>query len=120
VSSEKGRLTFEFTPAADPSCVPSGAADFCPNSGIHVRLLSTSPANPLRNLRLVMPGFEATHQRQPFHPWFLKSLERFSVSWAAGTNLSWMPNGLQASLRPCHAILACLRWWDPVEYASTY
>jgi hypothetical protein len=97
VSSAKGRLEFDFTPAADPSCVPSGAADYCPNSGIHVRLLSTNPANPLRNLRLVMPGFEATHQRQPFHPWFLKSLERFSVSWS--WFLSWavgIDTGLQS------------------------
>lgn len=43
-------------------------------------MMSTNPANPLRNLRVVMPGFEQTAGRQPFHPWFLKSLERYSVS----------------------------------------
>jgi len=27
-----------------------------------------------------MPGFEHTADRQIFHPWFLKELERYSVS----------------------------------------
>lgn len=29
--------------------------------------------------RVMQPGFEAMWDRQVFHPWFLKSLERYSV-----------------------------------------
>jgi hypothetical protein len=54
-----------------------------------VVLRATNPANPVRNLRIVPKALEGTSDRQPFHPWFLKDLERFSVlrfmSWL-GTN----------------------------------
>jgi hypothetical protein len=79
VSVAKGRVEFDFTPTADMACHATGAA-YCGDNGIHIRLTETSPADPLRNLRVVMPGFEASHSRQPFHPWFLKSLARYSVS----------------------------------------
>lgn len=52
-------------------------------------LRATNPANPVRNLRIVPKALEGLSDRLPFHPWFLKDLERFSVlrfmSWL-GTN----------------------------------
>lgn len=37
-----------------------------------------------------LAGFEHTYERQPFHPWFLKSLERFSavrfMDWGSTNN----------------------------------
>ena len=80
VSQGKGRVEFDFSPTSNPACASTFSSSYCGDNGISVRITSTNPANPLRNLRLVMPGFEATAARQPFHPWFLKSLERYSVS----------------------------------------
>ncbi|MBT8043975.1 MAG: hypothetical protein KJO79_03410 [Verrucomicrobiae bacterium] len=39
---------------------------------IWLRLMKTNPSNYIRNIRVVMPGFEKTYQKQPFHPAFLK------------------------------------------------
>jgi hypothetical protein len=70
-----------------PAAGPDSAC--CPRPTCAPQITSTNPANPLRNLRVIMPGFEATHQRQPFHPWFLKSLERFSVRLHLHLHLHW-------------------------------
>ncbi len=40
--------------------------------GFFLRLMETDPSDPVRNIRVVMPGFEATYQKDPFHPVFLK------------------------------------------------
>ncbi|XP_048728600.2 uncharacterized protein LOC125646397 [Ostrea edulis] len=47
-------------------------------SGLGIRLLRTNPANPLHNLRVILPGFEARHEQFPFYPLFLESLARYS------------------------------------------
>lgn len=39
----------------------------------------TAPADPVRNLRFLWPGTEATHARQPFTPEFLEKTAPFSV-----------------------------------------
>lgn len=59
-------------------CHATGAA-YCGDNGIHLRITASNPANPVRNLRVIMPGFEHRAGRLPFHPYFLKSLERYSV-----------------------------------------
>jgi len=71
----KGRVEFKFTPTEVPGCTLA----YCSDNGIFLRLLKTNPANPVRNIRVIMPGFESTYQRFPFHPYFLKSLEHYSV-----------------------------------------
>ncbi len=38
---------------------------------IFLRLLQTNPQNPIRNIRVLMPGFEETYQKDPWHPTFL-------------------------------------------------
>lgn len=39
--------------------------------GIFLQLKATDPADPVRNIRVIMPGFEETYAKQPFHPDFL-------------------------------------------------
>lgn len=55
-ASSPGRIELQVTPS---------------NAGVHLKLVRTNPANPLRNIRVVMPGFEQTYQSAPFHPQFL-------------------------------------------------
>lgn len=47
--------------------------------GIWLQIRKTDPANPIRNVRLILPGFEATYQKQPFHPKFLSLMSQFKV-----------------------------------------
>jgi len=65
VSSEPGRLVVQVQPTADGLT--------------HMKVLQTDPADPVRNIRLLLPGFEATYQQQRFHPDFLESLANFRV-----------------------------------------
>lgn len=44
-----------------------------------LRITQTDPADPVRNIRFILPGFEDTHEDQPFHPEFLKRWEEFKV-----------------------------------------
>ena len=44
-----------------------------------LRITETDPADPVRNIRVILPGFEDTYQDQPFHPDFLKRWEKFKV-----------------------------------------
>ena len=44
-----------------------------------IRICETNPADPVRNMRLILPGFEATANTQIFHPDFLASMEPFNV-----------------------------------------
>lgn len=46
----------------------------------------SDPADPVRNLRVIRPGFLTSYQTQPFHPLFLSRLDRF-------TNLRFMDMG---------------------------
>ena len=55
----------------------------------------TNPSNPVRNIRFLWPGTEATHKTQPFTPEFLQRLAPFSMlrfmDWGA-TNGSPLVN----------------------------
>ncbi|MAW61604.1 MAG: hypothetical protein CMJ94_12320 [Planctomycetes bacterium] len=54
--------------------------DLTPGNGLTtIRIVATNPADPVRNMRLILPGFEQTAATQPFHPDFLASLEPFNV-----------------------------------------
>jgi hypothetical protein len=46
---------------------------------LSLRITKTSPKNPIRNIRFILPGFEGTYHKQPFHPDFLKRWEKFKV-----------------------------------------
>lgn len=51
--------------------------------GFWLQLRETDPADPIRNIRLLMPGTEATHREQPFNAAFLKR-------WAPMNTLRFM------------------------------
>jgi hypothetical protein len=40
--------------------------------GFFLKILETDPGNYIRNIRVIMPGFENTYKQNPFHPAFLK------------------------------------------------
>ena len=46
--------------------------------GFSLRLMETNPQNYVRNIRVVMPGFESTFEKEPFHPVFLKQWKGFT------------------------------------------
>ncbi len=54
---------------------------------MHVAIVRTNPADPVRNLRFLWPGTEGTHAAQPFNPLFLERLAPFStlrfIDWGA-------------------------------------
>jgi hypothetical protein len=49
------------------------------NTGIVLRITATNNSNPVRNVRMIMPGFEPTYQSQPFHPTFIDRLSNYKV-----------------------------------------
>lgn len=57
VSRESGRIVVEIDAA---------------KGGFFLRLNATNPENYVRNVRVVMPGFEKIYREEPFHPLFLK------------------------------------------------
>jgi hypothetical protein len=44
-----------------------------------LRIDKTDPKDPIRNIRFILPGFEDTYDKQPFHPEFLKRWEKFKA-----------------------------------------
>jgi uncharacterized repeat protein (TIGR02543 family) len=73
--------------------VPSGKQG--PTS-LFVDILQSSASDPIRNLRIIMPGFETTYQAQPFHPLYLERLQSFTalrfMDWGKTNNsplVSW-------------------------------
>jgi hypothetical protein len=44
-----------------------------------LRITETDPADPIRNIRVILPGFEETYGAQPFHPDFLERWAKFKV-----------------------------------------
>ncbi len=40
--------------------------------GFFLRLVETDPNDYVRNIRVIMPGFEQSYQKEPFHPDFLR------------------------------------------------
>lgn len=49
------------------------------NQGLHLTITSSSAADPVRNIRVVLPGFLGTYQSDPFHPAFVNYLDSTSV-----------------------------------------
>ena len=46
--------------------------------GVFVQVRETRPGNPVRNIRVIMPGFEKSWQADPFHPEFLRRWRGFA------------------------------------------
>ncbi|MBX3467235.1 MAG: hypothetical protein KF878_10105 [Planctomycetes bacterium] len=66
--SHNGSGTARFTAQVNPG-----------SSGLILRITRSSASNHVRNIRVIMPGFEATHATQPFHPLFLQRIAPFST-----------------------------------------
>ena len=77
----EGTINFSLNSANVVSQTPGRMLlDVVPqDSGIWLQILVTNPANPIRNIRLIMPGFENNYQTHPFHPLFLKRISKFKV-----------------------------------------
>ena len=63
-SESPGRIELEVTPG---------------NGGIYLKIVATNPADPVRNIRVLMPGFETTYQSEPFYPPFLDMIGQYRV-----------------------------------------
>ena len=64
IKKQAARLVVKVTPKDGP---------------IALQIKKTDPRNPVRNIRLLLPGFEKTYKTQPFHPDFLKRWQDFKV-----------------------------------------
>ncbi|MBM4016996.1 MAG: hypothetical protein FJ288_01500 [Planctomycetes bacterium] len=91
VSQEAGRMVVEIDGA----------------QGFFLLLRRTNPDNYVRNIRVIMPGFEKTYAKDPFHPDFLGRWRGFNTL----RFMDWMEtNGSQVS-----------RWEDrPVPEDATF
>ena len=78
---QKGRIDVDFTPTCKRECWfdKRDWKPYCSENGFGIIIRATNPLDPVRNIRVVMPNFLKTHEQLPFHPFFLKHLERYSV-----------------------------------------
>jgi hypothetical protein len=65
LSSKQGEIKIDVKPWAGPG------------NGIVLNEMETNPANPIRNIRVILPGFEKTYLKEPFNPVFLARLAPF-------------------------------------------
>ena len=42
------------------------------NAAFHLEIISTNPQNYIKNIRVIMPGFESDYAANPWHPQFIK------------------------------------------------
>jgi len=78
----EGEGTFEFRPS-NVAVTPTGPGRAIVDipaglNGIYLRQFTTNATNRMRNIRLLMPGHEATYQQAPFNPSFLDNLRPFN------------------------------------------
>jgi len=82
VAQQPGRMEVEVRPGA---------------AMINLRETATDPSDPIRNIRFLLPGSEATYRTQPFNPVFLDRLRPFSALrflWWARTSSMAAPGGM--------------------------
>lgn len=66
--NQPGRIIMDVTPTADLA-----------TTGICLIENATNPADPIRNIRVILPGFEKTYRQDPFYPPFLRELKPFKT-----------------------------------------
>jgi hypothetical protein len=83
--------------------------------GTFLSLRSTNPANYVRNIRVIMPGFEGSYRDEPFYPPFLQRWHEFNTF----RFMDWMlTNGSRVSAwqeRPTPGYCNCTEHGMPVE-----
>ncbi len=74
------------------------------NGGILLKIIESDPNDPIRNIRVWMPGFE--NAQSPFHPLFIERLKPFKVirfmDWGATNNstlVHWADRTTPQSIR---------------------
>ncbi len=82
----EGEGTMTFSGSAVLSATPDGPGrillDVDPSTGSGIWLKISDlpdPGNYIRHIKVIMPGFEATHLTQPFHPSFLDVWKEFRM-----------------------------------------
>ena len=77
----EGTVAFDLNSASIVSQTPGRMVVNVPGAqtGIFLMVTATNPANPIRNIRFIMPGFESTYLTQPFHPLFLSRLQGYKA-----------------------------------------
>ncbi|GIL87895.1 hypothetical protein Vretifemale_15941 [Volvox reticuliferus] len=96
----KGTLDFGLSDVKKIEFVEAGyiRVNFYPstdfNNGLLVKVERTDPQDPIRNIRVIMPGYEqaAVWGDQPFHPAFLEFLRPFGVL----RFMDWMHSNAEA------------------------
>ncbi|MFG0306519.1 MAG: GC-type dockerin domain-anchored protein [Phycisphaerales bacterium JB040] len=75
VSRAPGRIELDVTPSED---------------GVFMTIKETDPNDHIRNVRVIMPGFEDSYEEHPFHPDFLETLSPFTtlrfMDWGSTNN----------------------------------
>ena len=76
-----GAISFDLQSASIVSQTPGRIVVNVPSgqNGVYLIVSAVNSANPIRNIRFIMPGFESTYQTQPFHPTFLQRLQNYQV-----------------------------------------
>jgi hypothetical protein len=79
--SGKGTFDFNGTGATPISRVPGRIVlRIAPrSSGLRLRLTASDPLQPVRDIRLILPGFQRSYASAPFHPLFVRELHAFHV-----------------------------------------
>ncbi len=49
------------------------------NQGMHLTITASSETDPIRNIRVIMPGFANDYQTQPFYPPILNYIDSADV-----------------------------------------
>ncbi len=67
IERRPGRIALQVTPQGGPA------------AGVTLMLQKTNPANPVRNIRMILPGYEDVYKTKPWYPPFLKMLKPFDT-----------------------------------------
>ena len=75
----EGMLDFEWDARIIDSSPGRMELWVTPEIGMHVVIRETNPDDYIRNIRVIMPGFDETYEEEPFHPTYIQFLRQFSV-----------------------------------------
>ena len=129
-----GEIVFKGATAADTYISPAGGTNnryiiTVPSgkegpTSLFMDIRQSLAADPIRNIRVIMPGFESTYQTQPFHPLYLQRLEPFTclrfMDWGSTNGsplVSWDQRTTPASYTQTRAEGVALEYM--VQLANT-
>jgi len=103
VGRKPGEIDLAVTPTAGPT------------SGIVLVIQKTDPSDPIRNIRMILPGYEDADKTRPFYPPFLRTLKPFNTLRFMAWQLSNYDTQREWSDRraPTYATQASAATWTP-------